>query len=306
MNSTPFSRRRLIAGVGALAAVAASTAVGAAPRTQGKTTPPPQRIIPSAYAIQRSRYTRVGDFVIPKANELTLIPMNSIRYEEGTFSTLLANGMVQVNEQGLYRVVMGLDWKAQEEADIGLRLYGLRRKLAGDLTEPNLKDERLASFDHPGSDSPASARAVVNLQAFTIPAMDLVTVDVTLQTKGTALGVGDVVNASHAAATELALGAAFNYLSVEAKMTGPNTARVIFFNRSQSAITVPAGKVNVLAQSTTDYRGESEDAWNVLGTPLVEMFPGDRVYIIAKNQKVAGDYIQEAKNSTFLQLEKFG
>jgi hypothetical protein len=96
---------------------------------------------------------------LPKVNVVTVLPFDVVRFEESADISLTADGMMRVNVDGLYYIHLGLDWKGQAQTDIDTRMYGIRRKAAGDTTPPHLKDERLASFDHPGSESGSPTRA---------------------------------------------------------------------------------------------------------------------------------------------------
>lgn len=265
------------------------------------------RVIPAPYAIKRNKYALSKEFYIPRANVVTQIPFDLVRFEEGAFCNLLANGMVQVNETGLYRVCLGLDWKAQEGTDVDTRMYGIRRKVAGDTGPPALTDERLASFDHPGSDSPRAARFIGTWQPPEVPAQGRVFVDVQVLPATGVVGLRDIAHAAFDSTNQEVVGLPTSLaLEVRAQVVARDTVRVIVENRSSGPVLLPAGTLTVLAQSTTLCRGESEDAWNILNTPLVELFAGERVYVIGKNQGIANDYIQPSKYSTMLQLEKFG
>lgn len=256
------------------------------------------------YAIKRNKYALASDFTIPRAATVTMIPFNLVRFEEDSFCRLLPNGMVEVLQTGLYRVCLGLDWKAQEQRDTDTRLYGIRRKVVGDDSAPTLSDERLASFDHPGSDSPAAGRFVGTWQPPELAPGGATYVDVTVNGNGQ-IKPGDVASASlgslASAAPEVQA-----FVSVRAVVIAQDRVRVLVTNTGAAPVTLANGSLNVLAQSTTDFRGESEDAWNVLSTPLVELVAGEKVYVIGKNQGYAGDYIQASNYSTFLQIEKFG
>lgn len=295
--TTPMPRRALLAG---LLAAAAGPALAKLPTGY----PNRRALTPTAYPFTRNRYALAQDFVIPQAATVTQVPLNLVRYEEGAWATLQPDGMVRIEQQGLYRVLLGLDWKAQEQRDVDTRMYGIRRKPAGDVTAPNLQDERLASFDHPGSDSPAAARFTGTWAPGTLPAGGRAYVDVQVSPNVGAIVPGDVASASFSSVLEMGLEATLD-LDVQAKVVATDTVRVVLRNQGAAALTLPAGTLRVLAQSTTKFRGESEDAWNVLVTGLEELFPGDRLYVAAKNQGFAGDYIQASKRSTFLQLERY-
>lgn len=260
-----------------------------------------------AYGILRNRYGITADIYIPKVNTVTQIPLDVTRFEEAPFCQLRPDGMLGVLERGLYRVLLSLDWKAQAGTDIDLRMYGIRRKLASDPGGPLLSDERLASYDVPGADSPVAARYSGTWAPPVVPLGGVVFVDVTVATPGQSVVPGDVAQAALAAAVPSRIGTeAALALQVRAQVIARNTVRVMLSNSQVAGgIQVPEGTLNVLAQSTTGSRGDSEDAWNVVDTPMTELFPGDRLYIAAKNLGVNNDYVQ-ATPATFMQVERFG
>lgn len=297
MTPLPRLRRRAL-----LAGSAAALAAACLPAAQAR------RLTATAYAIPRNRYSLSRDFFIPKPNVVTLVPMDIVRFEEAAFSRLLPDGMVRIEQTGLYRVLTCLDWKAQDGTDIDLRMFTIRRKTANDTGGPLGSDERLAAYDAPGSDSPVTARYSGSWAPPSVPARGYAYTDVTVATPSQHIEVGDVAQAALTSATPDRIGTeAALALVVRAQVIARNTVRVVLHNtRAKGAIQVPEGTLNVLAQSTTAYRGDSEDAWNVLGTPLTELFAGERLYVAAKNMGVANDYIQTSTTTTFLQLEKFG
>lgn len=254
--------------------------------------------------ITRNKFGISADFTIPKANVVTTIPFDVVRLQEGNDISLTAEGYMQVNVSGLYYVHLGLDWKAQEQTDIDTRMYGLRRLLPGQA--PSLQDERLASFDHPGSDSPRVYRYQGEWTPGVIAYGSYAVTEINTTPAGAK--IGDVVTASLTSISDTNLGvAANNSLTMEARIVGPSKIRVIVRNMgSPGGVAVPSGTLNVLAQSATLDRGDSEDAWNVLSTPMVYLNAGDRVYVAAKNRGIAGDYIQASLYSTFVQFERFG
>ncbi|WP_374672905.1 hypothetical protein [Ideonella sp.] len=298
MTSLPRLRRRALLAGSAAALAAGWLPSGAAAR----------RLTGTAYAIPRNRYSLSRDFFIPKLNFVTLIPMDVVRFEEAAFSSLLPDGMVRIEQTGLYRVLTCLDWKAQEGTDIDLRMFTIRRKTASDTGGPLGSDERLAAYDASGSDSPVTARYSGSWAPPSVPARGYVYTDVTVATPGQHVEVGDVAQAALAAAAPDRIGTdAALALQVRAQVIARDTVRVVLHNtRAKGAIQVPEGALKVMAQSTTAYRGDSEDAWNVLGTPLTELFAGERLYVAAKNMGVTNDYVQASTTTTFLQLEKFG
>jgi len=187
-----------------------------------------------------------------------------------------------------------------------MRMYGIRRKLAGDTTPPNLKDERLASVDVPGADSPRVARYEGEWAPGTVPLGGYVSTDVTLDPIDL-IAVGDVAQASLSTITDAKLGVAANTaLQVNTRVIAKDKERVVLYNPSISGgIAVPGGTLRVVAQSATQTMGESADAWNVLGTALFRLEVGDKIYIAAKNSGVKNDYIQASEGSTFVQFERY-
>jgi hypothetical protein len=124
---------------------------------------------------------------------------------------------------------------------------------------------------------------------------------------GSIVRIGDVAQASLSSVTDKNLGVARNTaLQIQARVVATDTVRVVLYNPTVAAgIAIPAGTLNVLAQSATLHRGDSADAWNVLSTPLTQLNAGDKIYIVGKNQGVANDYVQASPYSTFVQFERF-
>jgi hypothetical protein len=123
-----FLRRNLLLG-----AAAAGMTVGSAHARSG----------PQAASITRARYGLTKDFYIPKVNFVTQVPLDLVRFQEAGDTSLLPDGTVRINTAGLYRICLGLDWKAQENTDIDTRMFGVRRKLASDSGPPNLRTSAL-------------------------------------------------------------------------------------------------------------------------------------------------------------------
>ncbi|MFZ5550565.1 MAG: hypothetical protein ACOZJX_17850 [Pseudomonadota bacterium] len=256
--------------------------------------------------ITRSKYGLQADFYIPKANVVTQIPLDVVRFQEGGDASLLADGMVGINTPGLYRICLGLDWKAQAATDIDTRMYGIRRKTASDTGPPSLLDERLASVDVPGSDPPRLGRYEGAWAPPVVPLGGHVYTEVTVGPNNVN-SLGDFALASLSTATDDKIGIdAAVALQLQARVIAKNRVRVILSNPSiAGGIAIPPGTLKVLALSATATRGGSEDAWNVLMTPLTRLAAGERIYIAAKNLGVANDYVQASVNSTFLQLERY-
>jgi len=256
--------------------------------------------------ITRSKYGMAADTFIPKVNVVTLLPFDVVRFEDAADVSLTADGMMRINVAGLYYIHLGLDWKGQAQTDIDTRMYGIRRKAAGDTTPPNLKDERLASFDHPGSESPRIARYQGEWSPGVVPFGGTVSTDIVVAPSGI-VTIGDIAQASLSSVTDKKLGVAKNTaLQIQARIVAPDTVRVVLYNPIiTGGIAIPTGTLKVLTQSATQHRGDSADAWNVLSTALVQLDAGDKIYIIGKNQGVANDYVQASPYSTFVQFERF-
>lgn len=133
MNNVPKDRRLLSAGGGGATAARAGS--------RG----------PSS--IPRSRFTISSDFVLPKSGTVTQLPLSVTSMQESDDVTLQGNGRILINTSGLYRVILGVDWVAQNDTDVDRRMIGIRR-WPGSL--PN-QDDRLASVDIPGSSPPHTA-----------------------------------------------------------------------------------------------------------------------------------------------------
>lgn len=266
---------------------------------------PRPRLSSTQGAITRSKYGLQADFYLPKANVVTQIPLDITRFEEGGDTSLLTDGMVAIHNPGLYRVCLGLDWKAQAATDIDTRMYGIRRKIASDTGPPSLLDERLASVDVPGSDPPRLGRYEGEWAPPVVPYGGQVHTEVTVGPNNV-IALGDFAMASLSSATDDLLGVeAAVALQIQARVIGKHRVRVILGNPSiAGGIAIPPGTLRVLAMSARTTRGGSEDAWNVLMTPLTRLAAGERIYIAAKNLGVANDYVQASVNSTFLQLER--
>lgn len=256
--------------------------------------------------ITRSKYGLQVDVYLPKANVVTQIPLDVVRFEEGGDASLLADGMVGINTPGLYRICLGLDWKAQAGTDIDTRMYGIRRKTASDTGPPSLLDERLASVDVAGSDPPRLGRYEGSWAPPVVPLGGFVYTEVTVGPNNVT-ALGDFAVASLSTTTDDKLGIEASIaLQIQARVIAKNRVRVILSNPSiAGGIAIPPGTLKVLAMSAATTRGGSEDAWNVLMTPLTRLEAGERIYIAAKNLGVSNDYVQASVNSTFLQLERY-
>lgn len=132
MDMTSMDRRLLVAGSGTLQA-----ALVAGVRAAG---------MPGTRYIPRSCFTIANDFVLPKAQTLTQLPLSVTTLKEGTDVTLQGNGRILINTSGQYRVVLGVDWGVQNDTDVDRRTIGIRRWPGSLLNQ----DDRLASVDIAG------------------------------------------------------------------------------------------------------------------------------------------------------------
>jgi hypothetical protein len=294
MSKTDTSRRLFHAGMAGalLSGTAAASTSSRAP-------------IAAPYAVKRGRYGLSADFVIARANRVTLVPFDTKLFSEGPHWTLQSNGMLRINTTGLYRVSMCIDWVAQDGKDIDLRLTGIRRKKVGSPPGVYLKDDRLASVDVPGSDAPRAARYAGDWTPGVVPAGGLLAREVTVAPAG-AVAVGDGVVVSHTALTDADVGqTAADFLSLRGRVVAGNRVRVLLHNPLDTAVHVPAGELRVMAMNLVDSRGDSADAWNLMHTTLEELRAGEMIYGIARNKEIAGDYIQ-ATETSFLHIERHG
>jgi hypothetical protein len=279
-----ITRRLLLGGA------AASLAAGA-----------PIKAAAAAALPSRSRFSIASDFVLPRAETVTLLPLTVTNFQEAPDVVLRADGKLQVQIPGLYRVTLACDWVAQAGMDMDRRMIGIRRA-PGHL--PN-QDDRLASVDIPGSDPPAMARYQGEWTPGTVPLGGIVTTEITVSPAGVAR-VGDLALASHSRIKDSIIGAdAVNGLMVQARVVAPDRVRVILHNPMVAAgITIPVGALNVIAMSAVDTRGESNDAWQVLHTATEELAAGQTIFAVLRS-RVKGDYVQ-ATQSTFMQIERVG
>lgn len=252
----------------------------------------------TVYPITRHRFGIVNDWVVPKVKTVKLLPMTKVVFQDNGDFTLQPDGLIRVNTTGLYMLHLGVDWKAQEGLDIDRRMIGLRRKLASDTTAPNLQDQRIGSIDTPASDSPRCGRGTINMEELQLAAGQAVTFDMgVVSTSNGPAGMlpGDMVQVAHTGVNDAIL--------LTARVIGPDFVRVVLRNMSPVTEIVAPGVIRVLVQSASERRGESNDAWNVLGSPLEELQAGDRVYACVR-VIVENDYVQ-ATDTTFIQIERF-
>lgn len=285
-------RRRLLGVAGGGVALAAATLAGPARGRQKAA----ELALPT-----RSRFSIATDFVLTRAEWVTLLPLTVTDFQEAPDVVLRADGKLQVQVPGLYRVTLACDWVAQVGLDMDRRMIGIRRA-PGHL--PN-QDDRLASVDIPGSDPPTMARYQGEWTPGTVPLGGIVTTEITVSPAGVAK-VGDLALASHSRIKDSIIGAdAVNGLMVQARVVAPDRVRVILYNPIVAAgITIPVGALNVIAMNAVDTRGESNDAWQVLHTATEQLAAGQTIFAVLRS-RVKGDYVQ-ATQSTFLQIERVG
>jgi hypothetical protein len=286
--SKVFNDRRLLlaGGGGALLALPASAARAG------------QRA--SASIFPRARFTISGDFVLPKSETVTPLPLSLTLMQESNDVTLQPDGRVLINNSGQYRVILGCDWVAQNDTDVDRRMIGIRR-WPGAL--PN-QDDRLASVDIPGSNPPFMARYQGEWTPGLVPLGGVASTEITVAPAGTAK-VGDMAIVGHTRIKDQALGSeAVNSLILQARVVAADKVRVTVYNPSVAGgINIPSGTLNVIAMSATETRGESNDAWQMLHTATEDLAAGQMVYAVVRT-RMTGDYVQATK-TTFLQIERF-
>jgi hypothetical protein len=231
---------------------------------------------------------------------VTQLPLSVTTLQEGTDVTLQSNGRILINTSGQYRVILGVDWVAQNDTDVDRRMIGIRR-WPGSL--PN-QDDRLASVDIPGSNPPFMARYQGEWAPGTIPQGGVASTEVTVKPAGV-VHVGDMAIVGHTSLKDQVIGAdAVNTLILQARVVAPDTVRATLYNPAiAGGVQVPAGTLNVIAMNATETRGESNDGWQVLHTATEDLMAGQMVYAVVRS-RMSGDYVQ-ATRTTFLQIERF-
>jgi hypothetical protein len=255
----------------------------------------------------------LGTIVLPRANTVYLLPLSVTTFVESGDFTLMPGGTVMVNTTGLYRIATCIDWKGQDNKDIDLRYIGIGRipagatltgKMDGGLLNINGADfDRLAVADLPGVDGPVHVRSISDWAPGNLAAGQRVSTLVSLP-QAHLVGMGDVAEASLDTMSDDLLGATVNAaLDISARVVGPSLVRVVIENRGTAPAPLRAGKLDILASSTTQVRGESADAWHVEQTPGVMLLAGEQIFGIWKS-KTPDDYLQTT-NQTYLQIEKW-
>jgi hypothetical protein len=286
MSKVSRDRRLMLAGGGGALLALPAMAAGAGVRGTS--------IIP------RARFTISKDFVLPKSETVTQLPLSVTTMQESNDVTLQADGRVLINTPGQYRVILGVDWVAQNDTDVDRRMIGIRR-WPGSL--PN-QDDRLASVDIPGSNPPFMARYQGEWTPGVVPFGGIVSTEITVAPAGT-VKVGDMAIVGHTRIKDQSIGAeAVNGLVLQGRVVAPDKVRVTLYNPYVTAgVNVPTGTLNVIAMSATETRGESNDGWQVLHTATEDLAAGQMVYAVVRS-RMTGDYVQ-ATRTTFLQIERF-
>jgi hypothetical protein len=259
----------------------------------------------------------LGTVTVPVVDRVCLLPFGTVQFDESAGAAFtLANQMVTINQTGRYRITLSLDWAARYKTDIDLREYGIQRVQVADppVTVDPLpkvtvigidKWDRLACYDVPGSDSPVNARSAPGLSwtPGTLQPGQTVHTDVFLAPLGS-VDVGDAAQAGLSSLTSRILGSSVDQLRLTARVDAPDFVRVLLQNVGDTAVTVPAGNLAVLAQSMVNYRGRSTDAWLTVQTADEVLLAGEQIFAMFRS-KMPGDFVQ-VSNESFLQIEKLG
>ncbi len=305
-SSRDANARRRFLGTGAAAVALAGTA--ATPAAQAA-----RSRVAGSYPFTRNRFHMVGDTIaLPKANQVYLAPFSTVAFSDSNDCTLQADGKILINNTGLYKVSLCIDWPGQYGVDIDLRRYGISRVGTkgngpqGRLTPITQKDDRLAEYDSTGVDSPAYGRYTGTWAPGAIAMGATASTTIAIpngQKQG--LVAGDPCVVGFSSLTDAAIGAnAVNALQLSAKVVGKDSVRVTLTNPSIAAgVTVPSGTLNILGMSSTLQRGNSADSWNVITTPLEEFLAGQSIYAYFLS-KTPGDFIQ-ISDQTFVQVERY-
>jgi hypothetical protein len=152
-------------------------------------------------SVLSARFGLSNDFVLPRAETVTQLPLSVTSVQESNDVSLQNSGRILINTSGQYRIVLVIDWSAQNDADGDRRMIGLRR-WPGSL--PN-QDDRLASVDACGSHPPNVPTGTQNIIA--------------MNTAGTRGESKDGWQVLRTAAEDLAAGQVI-YAVVRSRMTG--------------------------------------------------------------------------------------
>lgn len=250
----------------------------------------------------RARYKLLADFSGPPDTDV-IVPWDLTFFQNGADFALQPGGKVLFKTHGLYEFVFSSDWQLSTGLDIDLRQIGLRYQRQGEPDEPMDVHERIGFFNTPGSDPPRMARYQGDWPALEIALGATVSLEVTVAPAGT-VKIGDMAMASHTKVTRDALpAAALQALVMHAKVIADDTVLVSLHNPSiAEGIRVRPGVLKVIAMTAQLTRGHSGDAWQIIHSASVEIFPGDRVYSIIRH-KVKGTLLQTTR-STYLQVDR--
>lgn len=250
----------------------------------------------------RARFTLAGDFAGPPDADV-LVPWGAVRFQSGTDVALQSDGKVMVQTHGLYECVISADWQLKTGLDYDLRQIGMRLQRAGQPDEPIEAHERIGFLNTPGSDPPCMARAQVEWGPLDIALGQTVGIELKVAPAGS-VKPGDMAIASHAKVNQAGLPAeALRALLVHAKVVDDDTVGVSLHNPSiAEGIQVRQGMLKVLAMTAQAARGRSGDAWQIIHSASMELFPGDRVYGVLRH-KVPGTVLQ-ATYSSYLQIDR--
>lgn len=262
-----------------------------------------------------------GTISLPSPGMLYMIPLTVQVFDEsaGGRYQLRGDGLVTILGDGLYDLTANLDWPAQARGsgqdgyDVNLRALFVQRipvgvvapvYTPGKVTPIPAGPQRydtLASVYMPGSSVPNAVRASVQWAPGTIAAGGMATTDVTLPAGSFVPAVGDLVLASHASLADSVLGAANAALAISARIVAPRVARVMIENRYAAApVTIPAGTLNLIAESAVSTAGNSVDAWSWIGSGAVELLANERLMVAVSSQS-PGDFLQ-IDASSFLRV----
>ena len=312
-SHTADRNRRLLLGTGGALALGATGAANAAKAPKS-----------NSFSITRSRYgTSAEAHPTPsQIGQTLLLPFDSSLLTDGNNDTAIntTNNTVTIQNPGLYRVSLSVDWPGQQGTDNTLRTYGIRRRkegtppiagAGGALIQIDDTDERLATQDVTGSSTPQIVRLPVpgsgSLFPWTpgaIPLGGRVSIDVTMPVTGI-VAPGDMALASLTSINDGALGVqATTALIVDAKVVAPDVVRVTLFNPTiASGVNVPQGNLYVVGMNGQNRVGESADGWTVLSSAMYQFFRGDVVYAVFETL-CPGDYMQSSEQ-LFLHFDKW-
>ena len=308
-------KRRLLLGAGGAALALGATSAAQAAKAPGA----------NSFSITRTRYGTSAEAHLQAGQTFGvpyILPFDSMLLTDGNSDTAIntTNNTVTIQNPGLYRVSLSVDWPGQQGVDTALRSYGIRRRKEGSPVIPGNggllipiddTDERLATQDITGSSAPTIVRLPVPGSGATIPwtpgAIPLggrVSIDLTMPVTGI-VGVGDVALAALTSLTDGLLGvAATTALILSAKVIAPDVVRVTLFNPTiASGVNVPQGNLNVVAMNAQNRVGESADGWTVLSSTMYQFFRGDVVYAYFLSL-CPGDYMQSS-DQLFLHFDKW-